>query len=62
MARRSGLLTQKPTEYGRETLGMFDLGQVPAASYELERAVPQPANRLVCLGGGEHPVALSLYH
>jgi hypothetical protein len=23
--------TQKPTEYGRETLGMFDLGQVPAA-------------------------------
>jgi hypothetical protein len=58
----SRLFVEEPCEGGRETLGMLDLGQVPAVGYELEGAVSQPGDRLVGLGGGEYPVALSPHH
>jgi len=41
---------------------MLYVGQVPAVGYEREGAVWQSGDRLVCLRGGEHPVALSPHH
>ena len=62
VAQLSGLFVEEPSEAGRETLGLLDLGQVPAVGHEFEGAISQPGDRLVCLGGGEHPVSLSPHH
>ncbi len=57
-----GSFAEETSEAGRKTLGMFDLGQVPAVGYEFEGAIGQAGDRLVRLGGWEHPVALSPHH